>query len=48
MLDVIDEAVEGAVIEELREQLPADEDWDELFELVDQREQPVEEEQRPE
>ena len=47
VMDVIDDAIEGAVIEELRDQLPANEDWNELFELVDQSDQSVAGEQRP-
>lgn len=48
VMDVVDDAVTGDTLEEdVRAELPDDDDWAELFALVDQDEKPVDEEQRP-
>lgn len=47
VMDVVDEAVDGSELANLRAQLPDDGDWDELFALVEQETPPVDEEQRP-
>lgn len=47
VMDVVDDAVHSGNLADVRNQLPDDEDWDELFTVADQDEQPVEEEQRP-
>ncbi len=46
VMDVVDDAVTGDVLEDVRAELPND-DWENLFEFVDQDEVPVDEEQRP-
>ena len=48
VIAVIDEATAGGTLEDIRDGLPADDDWDELFEYVDQEEPPIPEEQRSE
>ena len=47
VMDVVDEAITGNQLENVRGQLPDDEDWDELFALAEQETPPVDEEQRP-
>lgn len=48
VIDVVDDAVSESILADVRDQLPtADEDWDNLFELAEQDEKPVEEDQRP-
>lgn len=47
VVDVVDDAVSGTALEDLRDQLPGGE-WAELFELAEQEEPPVDQEQRPE
>lgn len=47
VMDVVDEAITGNELENVRGQLPDDEDWDELFALAEQETPPVDEEQRP-
>lgn len=48
VLEVVDEATTGSALDDVRDELPAEEDWDELFELVEQETPPVDEDQRPE
>lgn len=48
VMDVVEEAVTAGALNDVRDQLPDDEDFEELFVLADQEEKPVEEEQRPE
>lgn len=38
VVDLVDELAPESEMRDIRNQLPADEDWDELFELVDQEE----------
>jgi uncharacterized protein (DUF2267 family) len=47
VMDVVDEAITGNQLENVRGQLPDDEDRDELFALAEQETPPVDEEQRP-
>lgn len=47
VMDVVDDAISGTTLEDLRDQLPGG-DWAELFVLVEQDEPPVEQEQRSE
>lgn len=47
VFDVIEDATHGTALTDIRDQLPVDEDWDELFVLVDQETPPVEADQRP-
>lgn len=47
VMDVVDDAVTGSALDDVRTELPDDDDWENLFELVDQDEKPVDEEQRP-
>lgn len=46
VMDVVDDAVTTGAIEDLRDQISAADEWNELFVLVDQAEKPVDEEQR--
>lgn len=46
VMDVVNDAVTVGAIEDLRDQISSADDWNELFELVDQEEKPVDEEQR--
>jgi hypothetical protein len=46
-MDVGDEAITGNQLDNVRGQLPDDEDWDGLFALAEQETPPVDEEQRP-
>lgn len=46
VMDVVDDAVTGSEIENLRDQISSADDWNELFALVDQEEKPVDEAQR--
>ncbi len=46
VMDVVEDAVTVGAIEDLRDQISAADDWNELFVLVDQEEKPVDEEQR--
>lgn len=48
VIDVVDNAVTGSTIENLRDQISSDGDWNDLFTLVDQEEKTVSEEQRSE
>lgn len=47
VIDVVDDAVQGSSLADIRDQLPGDE-FEDLFEIADQDREPVEEEQRPE
>lgn len=48
VVDVVDDAVSPGALEDVRDELPEDDGWEELFVLADQPEEPVEEEQRAE
>lgn len=48
VMDVVDEATTDGAIEDLRDQISSAGDWNELFELVDQEEETIDQEQRPE
>lgn len=48
VIDVVDDAVTAGALDDVRVQLPDDEDFEELFVLADQETKPVDEEQRPE
>lgn len=48
VVDVVDDAATEGALEDIRDQLSGEEDWDQLFTIADQEEKPVEEEQRPE
>lgn len=48
VIDVVDDAVTDGAIEDLRDQISSADEWNELFELVDQEEETVDQEQRPE
>lgn len=48
VMDVVDDAVTGNTLENLRDQISSADDWNDLFALVDQEEKPVSEEQRSE
>lgn len=48
VLNIVNDAVSEGAIEDVRDQISSADDWNELFELVDQEEEPVDEEQRPE
>ena len=45
-MDVVQDAGTAGEIEDLRDQISSADEWNELFELVDQEEKPVDEEQR--
>lgn len=47
VIDVVNDAATEGAIDDIRDQL-SEEDWDQLYVIADQEEQPVEEEQRPE
>lgn len=42
VVDVLEEAVSGGELEDVRSHLPADDEYDELFELAEEQEQPPE------
>jgi uncharacterized protein (DUF2267 family) len=46
VMDVVQDAGTAGEIEDLRDQISSADKWNELFELVDQEEKPVDEEQR--
>lgn len=47
VMDVVDDAVSVGALEDVRDQISSADEWNELFVLVDQEEEPIDEEQRP-
>lgn len=47
VMDVVDDAVSVGALEDIRDQISSADEWNELFVLVDQEEEPIDEEQRP-
>lgn len=46
VIDVVGDAVDAGSLDDLRTEIPEDDDWDELFVLADQEEKSVDEDQR--